>query len=67
MEGFGNFFHKFGGALIGGIIAIILACTNLYRFIIAIIFVVLGAWLGNYIQRNKEDVKEKLKNIIDKM
>lgn len=67
MEGFGNFFRKFGGALIGGVIALVLACTSLYRFMIAIIFVVFGAWLGNYIQKNKELVKEKLKNLIDKM
>lgn len=67
MDGFGSFFQKFGGAIIGGIIALILACTNLYRFIIAILFVILGMWAGNYIQKNKELVKEKLKNLIDKM
>lgn len=67
MEGFGNFFQKFGGAIIGGIIALVLACTSFYRAIIAIIFVILGIWAGNYIQKNKEVVKEKLKNIIDKM
>lgn len=67
MNEFGNFFHKFGGAIIGGIIALVLACTSLYRFIIAIIFVVLGIWCGNYAQKNKEIVKEKLKNLIDKM
>ncbi|MBP3502353.1 MAG: DUF2273 domain-containing protein [Clostridia bacterium] len=67
MDGIGSFFHKFGGAIIGGIIALVLACTSLYRFIIAIIFIVLGIWAGNYIQKNKEIVKEKLKNLIDKM
>lgn len=67
MNEFGSFFQKCGGAIIGGIIALILAYTSLYRFIIAIIFVVLGMWAGNYIQKNKEIVKEKLKNLIDKM
>lgn len=67
MNEYGNFFQKFGGAIIGGIIALVLACTSLYRFIIAIIFIVLGMWAGNYIQKNKEIVKEKLKNLIDKM
>ena len=67
MDEFKNFFQKYGGMLIGGIIALILACTSLYRFIIAIIFIVLGAWIGNYIQKNKATVKEKLKNLIDKM
>lgn len=67
MEDLKNFFQKYGGAIIGGIIALILACTKFYRFVIAIIFIVLGIWLGNYIQKNKEIVKEKLKNIIDKI
>lgn len=67
MDGFKNFFHKHGGKVIGGTIALILACTSLYRFIIAIVFVIAGVWAGNYIQRNKESVKNKLKNVIDKM
>lgn len=67
MNEFGSFFQKYGGMIIGGIIALILACTNLYRVIIGIVLVVLGMWLGNYIQKNKEIVKEKLKILIDKM
>lgn len=67
MEDFVNFFKKHMGAIIGGIIAIILACTSLYRIMIAVVFVIFGVWAGNYIQKNKEIVKEKLKNVIDKM
>lgn len=67
MDGFKSFFSKFGGALIGAIIALIFACTNFYRVIIAIVFICLGAWVGNYVQKNKEMVKEKLKSLIDKM
>ena len=67
MDGFKSFFQRYGGGIIGGIIALVLACSSLYRFIIAIIFIVLGAWSGNYIQKNKENVKETLKNLIDKM
>lgn len=67
MNEFGSFFQKYGGMIIGGIIALILACTNLYRVIIGIVLVVLGMWFGNYIQKNKEIVKEKLKILIDKM
>lgn len=67
MDGFRSFFHKFGGGIIGGIIALVLACTSLYRFVIAIVFIALGVWVGNYVQKNKQVVKEKLKNLIDKM
>ena len=65
--GLKGFFEKYGGAIIGGIIALILACTSLYRVIIGIVLVVIGMWAGNYFQKNKESVKEKLKNLIDKM
>ena len=67
MEDFANFLKRHIGAIIGGIIAIVLACTNLYRLMIAVVFIVFGIWAGNYVQKNKETVKEKLKNIIDKM
>lgn len=67
MESFGSFFQKYGGAIIGGIIALVLAFTSFYKYILAIIFVILGIWAGNYIQKNKEIVKEKLKNFIDKL
>ena len=65
--GLKGFFEKYGGAIIGGIVALILACTSLYRVVIGIVLVVLGMWAGNYFQKNKESVKEKLKNLIDKM
>lgn len=55
------------GAILGGIVALIIACTGMYRFIIGIVLVGMGAWAGNYFQHNKDKVKEKLKNIIDKM
>lgn len=67
MESFGSFFQKYGGAIIGGIIALVLAFTSFYKYIIAIVFVILGIWAGNYIQKNKEIVKEKLKNFIDRL
>jgi len=67
MNDFKNFFQKYGGGIIGGIIALVFACTSLYRFMIAVIFIIAGAWAGNHIQKNKESVKEKLKNFIDKM
>jgi uncharacterized membrane protein len=65
--GFKGFFQKFGGAIIGGLIALVLACTSLYRVVIGIVLVAIGMWAGNYFQKNKEVVKEKLKSLIDKM
>ncbi len=62
-----NFFIKNLGAIIGVIIALILACTNLYRVVIAIIAVIAGAKIGKYFQYNKEEAKDKMKKVIDNL
>ena len=71
MEDFKTFFGKYLGAIIGFIVglvlAIILLCTNLYKFIIGIALIIACVYFGNYIQQNKENVKEKTKNFIDKL
>ena len=48
-------------------IAIIILITRLHDLILAIVVLLLGALIGNYVQQNKEDVKTKLKGFIDKM
>lgn len=67
MNDFKHFISNCWGALLGGIIALILACTGLYRLIVGIVLVVIGAWAGNYFQHNKDKVKTNLKNFIDKI
>lgn len=67
MEEIKNFLMKYRGAIIGGIVAFLILLTHLYELIIGIILIGLGIYLGNYIQLNKENVKEKLKKFIDKM
>ena len=58
--------EKYGGAILGGLIAIILCFTRPYRLLIALLVIIGGVFLGNYIQKNKDDVKIKLKELIDK-
>ena len=67
MEDFKKFMSQYGGMVIGVLVAIILLSTQLYKLIIGIILVVIGAYVGNYVQHNKFAVKEKLKNFIDKL
>ncbi len=67
MDNFKEFFSNYGGIVIGIIVAILLMLTRLYIVIIGIIVIVACAYAGNYIQKNKDQVKEKLKNFIDKM
>ena len=67
MEDIRKFFANYGGIVIGILVAILVLCTGLYQLIVAIILIGLGAYIGNYVQKNKYEVKEKLKNFIDKL
>lgn len=67
MDDFKKFLSNYWGALLGGVIALIIACTDFYRIVIGIVLVGMGIWAGNYFQNYKENVKNKLKDIIDKM
>lgn len=67
MDSLKNFWNNYKGAIIGVILAILVLLTDLYRLFIAIILIFIGAIVGNYIQQNKNEVKEKLKNFIDRV
>ena len=67
MNNLKEIWNNYKGAIIGIIIAILILVTRLHDLILAIVVLVLGAFIGNYIQQNKEDVKTKLKKFIDKM
>lgn len=53
--------------IIGFIVAIVLIATGLYKLIIPIALIIFGIYSGIYFQKNKEEVKEKIKNFIDKL
>lgn len=67
MKDFENFLKKYRGAIIGGLIAIIALILNLHKVLMWIIIVIAGIVIGNYVQNNKEFVKDKLKSYIDKL
>ncbi len=67
MTGFKEFWNQYKGAIIGVVIAVLILITRLQDLILAIVVIVLGALIGNYVQQNKDTVKTKLKNFIDKM
>lgn len=62
-----EFVMKYSGALIGAAVSVLLLLTNLYKLIVAIILIAMGVFAGNYIQKNKFEVKEKLKKFIDRI
>lgn len=61
-----NFVANYGGAVIGAVVALLLLILRIYHVIIWLAIIVLGAFAGNYIQKNKEECKFKLKSFIDK-
>lgn len=67
MKDIKDFIMKYRGAILGAIIAILILCTGFYKLIIGIILVCIGIYVGNYIQLNKNYVKEKIKGFIDKL
>ena len=67
MNGLKEFWNQYKGAIIGIIVAILILVTRLHDLVLAIVVLFLGAFIGNYVQQNKDFVKTKLKNIIDKM
>lgn len=67
MDGFKQFWSQYRGAIIGIIIAVLILITRLHDLILAIVVLVLGAFIGNYVQYNKDLVKTKLKGFIDRM
>ena len=67
MEKLKEFWNNYKGAIIGEIVAILILATKIYNLIVAIILIVIGAFAGNYVQQNKQYVKDKIKQFIDRM
>lgn len=67
MKDLREFIHDYRGAIIGGILAVIVLCTGLLRLAVSIIVICAGVFFGNYVQQNKYEVKEKLHNFINRL
>ena len=67
MKDMKEFLTKYRGALIGGLVAIIVLVLKLHEIMVGILIILAGIVIGNYTQHNKENVKDKLKYYIDKM
>ena len=67
MKDFKNILINYRGAIIGGLISFVALLLNLHTFLLWILIIVSGILIGNYVQHNKEFVKDKLKSYIDKL
>ena len=61
-----EFLDKYLGMIIGIIIAVLAIAFGFVYVVECVAIIVFAAWLGKYIQENKESLKEKLKSLIDK-
>lgn len=67
MDDYKEFWNKNKGIIIGVLVAVILLITRLHDLVIGILLILGCAFIGNYIYKNKEDVKQKVKKFIDKL
>lgn len=67
MEDYKEFWSKNKGIILGVAIAVILLVTGFKDLIIGLILIFACGFIGNYVYKNKDDVKEKLKNLIDRL
>ncbi len=67
MEKFLQFLSDYRYPIIGFIVALLFIVTGLYNLIIPIALLVGGVYFGFYFQKNKEQLKEKLKEFVDKL
>ena len=67
MESLKKIVTQYKGAIIGIIIAILILITRLHDLILAIMLLILCAIIGNYVQQNKEKVKNVIRGFLDKV
>lgn len=67
MENLRDFFLKYRGAIIGALVAIVALLLHIYKIIIWTLVIFVGMYIGNYVQHNKESVKIKIKDFIDRL
>lgn len=67
MEKFLQFISDYRYPIIGVIVAIILIVSGIYNYIIPVALIFGGIYFGLYFQKNKDELKEKIKDFVDKL
>lgn len=67
MDNLKDFFLKYKGAIIGALVAVVALMLHIYKFIIWAVVIFVGMYIGNYVQHNKEIVKIRIKDFIDRL
>jgi len=64
---FGEFCNKYLGIIIGIAVASLIIILGFTEIVVYIAIIVSFAYLGRYIQKNKEKVKETIKSFVDRL
>ena len=64
---FKEFLDKYLGLIIGVLIAILVIILGGVYIVQCIALIVLGGWVGRYVQRNKTKVRTQLTGVIDRV
>ncbi len=64
---FKEFLDKYLGMIIGAIVALLVIIFGGVYVVECVALIVLCAWLGSYVQKNKSSVRTKLKGAIDQV
>lgn len=65
-KNFAWYIKEYKGAIIGGLIALVFIATGLSTLLFGLVVIILGVIIGHYVQKNKDKVKQTLKEFIDK-
>lgn len=66
MKKFKDFIINYRGAIVGAIVAMVALMLRIHEILIGAIIIVAGMIAGNYVQQNKEKVKETIRRIVDR-
>jgi len=60
-----NLWSTYKGACIGAIVALLFIWTGLFMALVYLLVIAAGMFVGNYVQLNKDVIKEKYKAFLE--
>lgn len=65
LEKIKNLWSTYKGACIGAIVALLFIWTGLFTVLVYLLVIAAGIFVGNYVQLNKDVIKEKYKAFLE--
>ena len=65
LEKLKNLWSTYKGACIGALVALVFIWTGLFMALVYLLVIFCGMFIGNYVQLNKDVIKEKYKAFLE--